>query len=222
MLCVVYQLGLVNFYDACRMQERLQQKRLNSEISDALLLLEHPPTFSIGKSGSFANLLVSRNRLNKEKIALFSTKRGGNITYHGPGQLVVYPIISLEHRGRDVHRYVHELEEVVIMTLKDFCINACRDDKHPGAWVQKEEIAAIGLRIQRWITMHGFALNVDPDLKHFSYINPCGFSDRRATSMSRLLGRKVSMKAVISRLIVHFSDVFNAQIESGLHREAGI
>ena len=222
MFCVVYQLGLVNFYDACRMQHRLQHERLNGKISDVLLILEHPPTFSIGKSGSFDNLLISKNRLNREGIALFSTQRGGDVTYHGPGQIVVYPIISLEPRGKDIHRYVHELEEVVIRTLKDFCINAGRDENHPGVWVRKEEIAAIGLRIRKWITMHGFALNVCPDLKHFSFINPCGFSDRKATSMSKLLGHKVSMKDVVSRLIAYFSDVFNAQIKSGSYREADI
>ena len=222
MICIVYQLGLVNFYDACRMQHRLQHKRLNGKISDVLLILEHPPTFSIGKSGSFDNLLISKDRLNQEGIALFSTQRGGDVTYHGPGQIVVYPIISLEPRGKDIHRYVYELEEVVIRTLKDFCINAVRDENHPGAWVRKEEIAAIGLRIQKWITMHGFALNVCPDLKHFSFINPCGFSDRKATSMSKLLGHKVSMKDVVSRLIAYFSDVFNAQIKSGSYREADI
>ena len=220
MICVVYQLGLVNFYDACRIQHRLQHERLNGKISDVLLIMEHPPTFSIGKSGSFDNLLISKDRLNQEKIALFSTQRGGDVTYHGPGQIIVYPIISLKPRGKNIHRYVHELEEVLIRTLKDFYIDAGRDESHPGAWVRKEEIAAIGLRIRKWITMHGFALNVCPNLKHFSFINPCGFSDRKATSMLKLLGHKVSMKEVISRLIAHFSDVFNAQTKAGLQGEA--
>ena len=220
MLCVIYQFGLVNFYDACRIQHRLQQKRLNGKISDVLLIMEHPPTFSIGKSGSFDNLLISKDRLNQEKIALFSTQRGGDVTYHGPGQIIVYPIISLKPRGKNIHRYVHELEEVLIRTLKDFYIDAGRDESHPGAWVRKEEIAAIGLRIRKWITMHGFALNVCPNLKHFSFINPCGFSDRKATSMLKLLGHKVSMKEVISRLIANFSDVFNAQTKAGLQGEA--
>jgi len=110
----------------------------------------------------------------------------------------------------------------VIRTLKDFCINANRDENHPGAWVRKEEIAAIGLQIRKWITMHGFALNVCPDLKHFSFINPCGFSDRKATSMAKRLGHKGSMKEVIGRLITNFSDVFNAQIKSDSYREADV
>ena len=212
---LVYRIGLIEYEIACRLQKYLYHKRLDEKIHDVLLLLEHPPTLTIGKSGRLENILVSANQLRQNGVSLFSTERGGDVTYHGPGQLVAYPIISLTQRGRDVHAYVYDLEEVVISTLKDFSINAERDKSHAGVWIQNEEVAAIGLHIRKWVTMHGFALNVNPDLKNFSLINPCGFSDRQATSMSRILGRSISMEAVIDRIIVHFSNVFNTPVKSG-------
>jgi len=213
MLCVVYRLGLVGYREAYHLQRKLLRQRFDGEIKDTILLLEHPPTITIGKSGSLENVLVSQEQLAREGISLFFTDRGGDVTYHGPGQLVAYPIIDLRNRGRDIHRYVHDLEEVVIRTLSDFSIEARRDEGHAGVWVKEEEIAAIGLSIKRWITMHGIALNVNPNLAHFSLINPCGFSDRRATSISRLLSQDIPMEEVMQRLIARFADVFNVRIE---------
>ena len=213
--CILYKPGLVEYDNACKLQRNLHQKRSESKISDVLLLLEHPPIFTIGKSGNLDNLLVSVNQLRQKQIGLFSVERGGDLTYHGPGQLVVYPIICLKKRGKDVHQYVYNLEEIVLRTLKDFGIDADRDDSHAGVWVNKEEIAAIGISVRRWVTMHGFALNVDVNLKHFSLINFCGFSDRRATSMTKLLGHAVSIEAVIRRVTAHFSDVFDTVIIPG-------
>jgi len=216
MFCVIYRLGLVGYSEAYHLQRKLLRQRFDGEIMDTVLLLEHPPTITIGKSGKLENVLASQEKLAKEGISLFFTDRGGNVTYHGPGQLVAYPIIDLRQRGRDIHRYVHDLEEVVIRTLSDFSIEAHRDGSHAGVWVEEEEIAAIGLSIKRWITMHGIALNVNPNLEHFCLINPCGFSDRTATSMARLLSREIEMAEVTRRLVAHFSDVFDAQIEWGL------
>jgi lipoate-protein ligase B len=213
MLCVVYRLGLVGYREAYHLQKKLLRQRFDGEIKDTILLLEHPPTITIGKSGKLENVLISQAQLAREGISLFFTDRGGDVTYHGPGQLVAYPIIDLRNRGRDVHQYVHELEEVVIRTLSSFSIGADRDDSHAGVWVKDEEIAAIGLSIKRWITMHGIALNVNPKLEHFSLINPCGFSDRRAISMAKLLSQDIPMEEVMHRLIAHFSDVFNVPIE---------
>jgi len=213
MLCVVYRLGLVGYREAYHLQRKLLRQRFDGEIKDTILLLEHLPTITIGKSGKLENVLVSQAQLAREGISLFFTDRGGDVTYHGPGQLVAYPIIDLRQRDRDVHKYVHDLEEVVIRTLNDFSIEAHRDDSHAGVWVEDEEIAAIGLSIKRWITMHGIALNVNPKLEHFSLINPCGFSDRRATSISKLLSQDVPMEEVMHRLIARFSDVFNVRIE---------
>jgi lipoate-protein ligase B len=216
--CAVYQLGLVEYGEAYRLQKKLHRQRFNGDISDTLLLLEHPPTVTIGRSGSLENVLVSREQLTQEGISLFFIGRGGDVTFHGPGQLVGYPIINLSHRGKDIHHYVHDLEEVLLRTLKDFSICATRDKSHAGVWVGNEEIAAIGLSIRRWVTMHGFALNVNPNLKHFSLINPCGFSNRKATSMSQLLGWEVDMEAVAKCLIAHFSDVFDSSTEVHLDK----
>ncbi len=181
------------------------------KISDVLLLLEHPPIITVGKSGTLDNVLIARERLVQQGISLFFIDRGGDVTYHGPGQLVGYPMIDLGQRGKDLHRYVNDLEEVILRTLKDFSIDGQRDKNHPGVWVNEEEIAAIGLSLRRWVSMHGFALNINTDLEHFSYINPCGFSDRRATSMSKILNGIVSMKEVANSLILHFCDVFGFQ-----------
>lgn len=221
MSCVVYRLGLVGYREAYQLQRRLLHARLDGDTTDKLLLLEHPPVFTIGKSGKLENVLASRTKLAREGISLFFTDRGGDVTYHGPGQLVAYPIIDLRNRKKDVRQCVRDLEEVVIRTLSDFSIEAHRDGGHAGVWVNGEEIAAIGLSIKRWITMHGIALNVNPDLEHFSLINPCGFSDRKATSMAELLSEDVPMGEVVTRLIAHFSDVFNVRIEWGSDILAG-
>lgn len=212
-MCEIWNLGLIGYSEAWELQRRLHRQRVEGEISDVLLLLEHPPTITIGKSGTLDNVLISRERLVQHGISLFFTDRGGDVTYHGPGQLVGYPILDLRERKKDLHCYVNNLEEVILRTLMDFSISACRDESHPGVWVNNEEIAAIGLNIRRWISMHGFALNVNPNFEHFSFINPCGFSNRRVTSMSKLLGDKVSMEAVTERLLLYFYDIFNFPIE---------
>jgi len=212
MLSVVYQFGLVGYREAYHLQTKLLRSKLDGETADALVLLEHPPTITIGKSGKLGNVLASHAQLVKEGVSLFFADRGGDVTYHGPGQLVGYPIIDLRQRERDVHKYVHDIEEVIIRTLGSFSISAGRDKGHPGVWVKNEEVAAIGIRIRKWITMHGFALNVKPDLKYFSFINPCGFRNRQATSISKLLSEDVPMEAVIQRLIFYFSEVFNTHI----------
>ena len=215
MQCMIYHLGLVEYSKAYHLQEKLLRQRFDGEITDTILLLEHPPTITIGKSGRLENVLVSQTQLVKEGISLVFTNRGGDVTYHGPGQLVCYPIIDLRERGKDIHRYVHDLEEVLIRTLASFSIIAGRDESHPGVWVKDEEVAAIGLGIRRWITMHGIALNVDPELRHFSLINPCGFSNRKATSISKLLAHEVPMEAITEKLVEHFSEVFDTQMEWG-------
>ncbi|MBP1748647.1 MAG: lipoate-protein ligase B/lipoate synthase [Deltaproteobacteria bacterium] len=205
---VIYRLGLVEYGKAYRMQRTLHQKRVNGEIEDILILLEHPPTLTIGKSGSEHNILVPGKVLHSEGISLFFIERGGDVTYHGPGQIVGYPIIDLKGRGRDVRAFVRDLEEVLISTVRDFGIDAKRDESHPGVWVENCELAAIGLSIRKWVSMHGFALNVHTDLNHFKLINPCGFSDRTAASMSEVLGLTVAIESVIERLAVHFSRIF--------------
>ena len=209
-MCLVWDLGLIKYRDAWKLQKRLHHQRVEGKISDVLLLLEHPPTVTIGKSGTLDNVLVSRERLAHEGMSLFFIDRGGDVTYHGPGQLVGYPILDLRERGKDIHCYVNSLEEVILRTLRDFSIDGDRDECHPGVWVNEEEIAAIGLSLRRWVSMHGFALNVNIEVEYFSFINPCGFSDRRATSMSKILGRHVPMQEAINSLISHFCEVFSS------------
>ncbi len=215
MQCIIYQLGLIEYKKAYRLQKELLHKRSEGQIPDVLLLLEHPPTITIGKSGGLENVLASPALLAEKGIPVLFIDRGGDVTYHGPGQLVGYPIIDLKNRERDLHRYVRELEEIIIKTLDNFFIRATIDENHAGVWVQNEEIAAIGVAVKRWVSMHGFALNVNTGLEPFSLINPCGFSNRRATSMSNILSQNVSMVAVRERLLAHFSEVFDAQIELG-------
>ena len=215
MLFIVYQLGLIDYRKAYYLQRDLHRQRFDGEITDTLLLLEHPPTITIGKSGKLENVLASQAQLAKQGVSLFFVDRGGDVTYHGPGQLVAYPIIDLRKRGRDAHKYLHDLEEVIVRTLNDFSIKSGRDSNHAGVWVRGEEIAAIGLSVRKWISMHGFALNVNTDLERFSLINPCGFSNRKATSISHLLCQGIPMEAVTERLIAHFSEVFDAHMELG-------
>jgi lipoate-protein ligase B len=213
MRCSVYQLGKIAYGDAYHLQQKLLVKRLNGLIEDTLLLLEHPPTITVGKSGELENVLASPAQLAESGVSLIFTDRGGDVTYHGLGQIVGYPIFDLRERDKDVHHYLHNIEEVLIRTLNDFSIKSSRDSGHAGVWVKDEEIAAIGLSIRKWVTMHGFALNVNTDLARFSLINPCGFTDRKATSMARLLGSEIPMESVTGKLLAHFSKIFDVRLE---------
>ena len=215
-MCVVLELGLIEYQEAYNLQRNLHRQRVEGKIPDVLLLLEHPPTITIGKSGTPDNVLVSRERLAREGISVFFTDRGGDVTYHGPGQLVGYPLVDLRQRGKDLHGYVKKLEEVILRILKDFSIRGDRDECHPGVWVDGEEIAAIGLSLRNWVSMHGFALNINVDLEHFSFVNPCGFSDRRVTSMSKILGSHVPMHEATNSLITHFCRVFDFPYQKSL------
>ena len=213
--CVVHWLGITEYGDAYRLQRKMLRERLEDRIPDTLLLLEHPPTITVGKSGKLENILVSREQLAEEGVSLVFIDRGGDVTYHGPGQLVGYPIIDLKEQGKDAHRYIRNLEEVIIRTLNDFSIQSGRDSNHAGVWVDNEEIAAIGLSLKKWVTMHGFALNVTTDMTPFSLINPCGFTNRKATSILRLLGQEIPVAVVKEKLLTHFAEVFNAHLEPG-------
>jgi len=208
----VYNLGLIEYQGACELQEELLHQRIAGKRTDILLLLEHPPTLTMGRRNDKKNLHISEAGLDKMGVSLFSTDRGGSITWHGPGQLVAYPIIDLRSRGMDIHQYIQDLEEVIIRTLNDFSIKSGRDDKHVGVWVGRDKIAAIGVRIKKWVTKHGLAINVNSDLTHFSLINPCGIANRGVTSMADILGRKVPMDTVRKRLIDRFLEVFQASL----------
>jgi len=177
-------------------------------VEDILLLLQHPPVMTLGRSGKVENLLASETTLKEKKIPVIFTDRGGDITYHGPGQLIVYPILDLRLLGLSVPDYVWSLEEVVIRVLARFRISAGRVEKLRGVWVGQEKIASLGVHLSRWISKHGLALNVNTDLAPFGLINPCGITDRRVTSMAQILGRSLPMEEIEELTLGAFAEVF--------------
>jgi len=207
----VRRLGRVPYADALALQQSLVEERRAGSIGDTLLLLEHPHVLTLGVrgDGGRAHILATADVLAARDIDVLETGRGGDITYHGPGQLVGYPIIDLNPGRRDVHRYVRDLETVLIRTAADYGVQAGRVEGLTGVWVGDDKLAAIGVRIARWITSHGFALNVTTNLDHFKLIVPCGIADRGVTSLERLLGRPVEMADVENRIIEHFGNVFD-------------
>lgn len=210
----VRQLGVVEYDAAQALQRQLVEERRSGAIPDTLLLLEHPPVITLGARNriSRTHIVASPEELAEAGISVHEAGRGGDVTYHGPGQLVGYPIVDLKPDRCDVHRYVRDLEEVLIRAIAAFGVSGTRVAGLTGVWVgskgHEEKIAAIGVRVSRWVTSHGFALNVAPDLSHFAAIVPCGISDRGVTSLERVLGRRVGPEAVQSAVIRAFRDVF--------------
>lgn len=200
--------GQTSYEDALRRQKMLVDERKRGKVTDALIFTEHHPVFTIGlRKGAAQNLVWSQAELQKRGIEYVKSNRGGDITYHGPGQIVVYAIVSLEKR-RDLHAFLRDLEEVVIRTLAVFGLETSRREGKTGIWLGKRKICAIGIAVSSWITYHGFALNVAPDLSHYSGIVPCGITDGTVTSMREELGKAVEMEAVKTRLAVEFRKVF--------------
>ena len=211
----VYKLGLVPYKEALELQHSLLQKRIDQEIENTLLLLEHPPTLTTGRRGKKnQHLLVSEDELKKRGIHFEEISRGGDITFHGPGQLVGYPILDLINMGRDVHKYLRNLEEVLIRVLNEYGIAARRVKGVTGVWVKGRKIASIGVGVKRWITYHGFALNVNTDLSYFDIIVPCGIPNAKMTSIQRWLGEveSIDMEEVEERVIRAFSEVFQREL----------
>ncbi|MFQ5706137.1 MAG: lipoyl(octanoyl) transferase LipB [bacterium] len=204
--------GLWDYQEAWDFQRERHQARLEGQIPDTLILTEHPHTYTIGKAGGQENLITDEAVLNKQGIAVYRIDRGGNITYHGPGQIVGYPILDLHHYYLDVHRFLRDLEEVMIRTLAEYGILADRIAGLTGVWVKEAKIAAIGVKVSRWVTMHGFAFNVNTDLAYFGNIVPCGISDRPVTSMAKLLAEPVDYQEVQDLLIQKFSEIFEIQL----------
>jgi lipoyl(octanoyl) transferase len=207
----VRRLGIVSYGDALELQKQLVEDRKAGRIPDQLLLLEHPPVITLGVKArnDRSNILASPATLEDAGVEVFETGRGGDVTYHGPGQLVGYPILDLKPDRCDVHRYVRDLEEVMIHTAASFGVTATRVPGLTGAWVGPDKLAAIGVRIARWVTSHGFAFNVTTNLGHFDFIVPCGIRDRGVTSLETLLGRTVPMVEVEDAAIQGFGQVFN-------------
>jgi lipoyl(octanoyl) transferase len=212
---VVRRLGLIPYAEGLDLQARLVAERQAGHIPDTLLLLEHDPVFTLGRNARPENVLLSADALRARGFEVFDTGRGGDVTYHGPGQLVGYPILDLGPDRRDVHRYVRDLEEVMIRACADYGVGARRVSGLTGVWVGDEKIGAIGVRIARWVTSHGFALNVSTDLSPFDLIVPCGIRGRGVTSLERLVGLPVALDGMMARLAGHFAQVFERGLEPG-------
>jgi lipoyl(octanoyl) transferase len=205
----VRRLGVVSYADALEMQRALVEDRKAARIPDTLLLLQHPHVVTIGvKKDGRRNIVATPERLAELGVEVFETGRGGDVTYHGPGQLVGYPIIDLNPDRRDVHRYVRDLEEVMIRVCADYGLTAARVAGMSGAWIGADKIGAIGVRISRWVTSHGFAFNVTTDLDFFRLIVPCGIADRGVTSLALASATVPSIEQVETRMVQHFAEVF--------------
>ena len=212
-VCESRYLGRIAYAEALALQQSLHDSRKRNEISDTLLLLEHPHVITLGRAANRANILVDEQTRTEKKIELFETGRGGDVTYHGPGQLVGYPIISLAPDAQDARRYVRNIQEVLVRTARDFGVEAePRGGEHVGVWVGNDKLAAIGIRLSRWVTMHGFALNITTDLEYFKLIVPCGIQDHGVTSLEKILGTKIEIKTVAEIAVRHFGEVMGRQM----------
>jgi lipoate-protein ligase B len=206
----VLDLGRIRYEDAFELQRKLVAARLRDEIKDTFLLLEHFPVYTANRQETFKNILAPREVLAEQGIEVCWTDRGGDVTYHGPGQIVGYSIMDLKEQGRDLHAYIRSMEQMIIDTLADYGIASGRDAKHPGVWVGNSKICAIGIAVKSgWITMHGFALNVNPDMEHYRMIIACGIADKGVTTMKAQLGEEVGLQGVKDGLIKHYSVIYN-------------
>lgn len=215
----IRRLGRVEYAEALRLQDQLVAERRSGAIGDTLLLLEHPPVITLGARNrrGETHIVATRDELARQGITVYDTGRGGDVTYHGPGQLIGYPILDLNPDRRDVHRYVRDLEDVMIRTVAEFGVAARRLEGKTGIWVgepgREEKLGAIGVRISRWITSHGFALNVGTNLQHFQLIVPCGIADRGVISLDRLVGRTIPMAQVVEATVASMSAVFSRPVQ---------
>ncbi|WP_340103424.1 lipoyl(octanoyl) transferase LipB [Rhodohalobacter sp. 8-1] len=220
----LFDLGTMPYRKAWDLQRKTQKQLIDQKLAarndpnhkkkipDSLIFVEHPHVYTLGKSGDAAHLLKGLVELKKIDADFIENDRGGDITYHGPGQIVGYPILDLDRYFTDVHKYLRYLEEVIIRTCADYGISAGRIDGLTGVWVEDEKICAMGIRCSRWVTMHGFALNVNADLSYFDHIVPCGIRDKQVTSLSKILGKFIDIDEVKRRVAHHFSEQFGAEI----------
>ncbi|MGC1618343.1 MAG: lipoyl(octanoyl) transferase LipB [Candidatus Acidiferrum sp.] len=239
--CQIVDVGLIGYAEAYALQKRIVAARKGDAIGDVLLVCEHTPVITLGRNGKREHLLVSENVLRQRNVEFYETSRGGDVTYHGPGQLVGYPILQLGAIRKDVVWYVRMLEEVMIRSSAEFGICAHREEGKTGIWaggeekdftqsaqraqssqrgqIPAEKLGAVGVHISRWVTSHGFAYNVATDLRNFDLIVPCGIAGRKATSLEKLLGRAVKMNEVAPKMARHFGDVFGLEMTAGSREE---
>jgi lipoyl(octanoyl) transferase len=214
--CLVIDAGSVPYGDALALQRRAVLERQCGEGEDTLFFLEHPPVITIGRNADGSSLLVPEPLLRERGVALAEADRGGDVTFHGPGQLVGYPILALEPERRDIGRYIRDLEDVLMRSLAQFGVSCFRDAAHRGVWAEGGKIASVGVRIARWVTSHGFALNVTTDLEYFTLIHPCGIAGCRMTSMERELGAAPDMDSVKRVVAEQFSIVFGREMRAAV------
>lgn len=201
-------LDRIDYLEAWELQKEVFNARLNDKIDDVLFLLEHPHTYTLGKTAEKQNLVSSEKYLNKHNISVYEIDRGGDITYHGPGQIVGYPILDLAGWEKDTHKYLRALEEVIIKTCNAFNLKAGRNTDYTGVWIDDKKIAAIGIKVSRWITMHGFAFNINTDLSLYNGIIPCGITDKGVTSLQKELSKKIDLTEVKNKIVDNFKEVF--------------
>ena len=211
--CLIAFLGCVEYSRALDLQFRICESKKQGFEADMLVLLEHPPTITLGRNGKWDNLVVSNEELRTRGVSCYEVDRGGDITFHGPGQLVGYPLLKLEAGERDVHLFMWKLEESLIRLLDEFGIRSKRVEKLTGVWTAAGKIAALGVHISRWITRHGFALNVNTNLSYYDLIIPCGIAGKNVTSMEALLSRQINLEEVAERYIPHFGQVYTRQMK---------
>ena len=204
-------LDTIDYKEAWDLQKTIFELRHQQKINDVLLLLEHPHTYTLGKTADEKNLIGNEEYLNKNKISVYDIDRGGDITYHGPGQIVGYPIIDLNNWGKDTGKYLRALEEIIIRTCADYGLTVTRVPKYTGVWIEDRKIAAIGIKVTRWITMHGFALNVNTDLSLYNGIIPCGITNKEVTSLKKELNTEINIQEVKLKLLAHTKDIFGYQ-----------
>ena len=220
----LYDLGSASYQPIWDLQHAVQQRLIDEKraeqkgefegvrLDDILLFVEHPHVYTLGKSGNEENMLRSMMELQQLEAEFIKIDRGGDITYHGPGQIVGYPILDLDRHFTDVHKYLRYLEEVIIRVCADYGFEAGRIEGATGVWVNNEKICAMGIRCSRWVTMHGFALNVNTDLRYFNNIVPCGIDDKAVTSLQKLTGSELDVEEVKERIVFHFENVFDVSI----------
>ena len=202
-------LGLIGYTEAWDLQKSTFKQRVNGEVNDTLFLLEHPHTYTLGKVAEKNNLVGNESFLKKNNISVYEIDRGGDITYHGPGQIVGYPIINLQDWKKDTHKYLRALEEVIMLTCIEYGLVPHRDSRYTGVWIEDKKIAAIGIKVSRWVTMHGFAINVNTDLSMFKGIVPCGIVDKDVTSLKNELRQDIPIDEVKLSLLNNFKEVFD-------------
>jgi lipoyl(octanoyl) transferase len=206
-------LGRIEYPEALGVQQRIHNAVMNEVMDDTLLLLEHPPVLTLGLQANRANVNLSEEQLKQKGVVVYQVDRGGDVTYHGPGQIVGYPIFNLTRHGRDVHAFMHNMQEVFIRLLEwEFGLTAHREaQKYTGIWIGEQKITAFGIHVSRWTTTHGFAFNVNTDLSHFRWINPCGLSDRGVTSLAEITGETQDMERLTRLVARYFCEVFEME-----------